>query len=105
MPSNNEHVLNITKYIGEHITEPLTLTSISRTMGLSREYVSFLFKREMNTTLTEFIHSQKMLLAKQLILNREMELTAIARYLGYENYSYFSRLFKQYFNVSPRRMQ
>lgn len=105
MPSNNEHILNITKYIGEHITEPLTLASISRTVGLSREYVSYLFKREMNTTLTDFIHSQKMLLAKQLVLNREMELTAIARYLGYENYSYFSRLFKHYFDISPRRMQ
>lgn len=105
MPSNNEHILNITKYIGEHITEPLTLASISRTVGLSREYVSYLFKREMNTTLTDFIHSQKMLLAKQLVLNREMELTAIAQYLGYENYSYFSRLFKHYFDISPRRMQ
>ena len=42
-----------------------------------------------------------MLLAKELVLRNEMSLSDLSAYLGYENYNYFSRLFKRYFDVTP----
>ena len=51
--------------------------------------------------LTEYVNERKMLLAKEFILNREMSLADISTYLGYDNYNYFSRLFKQYLGVTP----
>lgn len=105
LPSSNEHTLKIIKYIGEHITERLSLADISQTIGLCKEHVSFLFKREMGTTLTKYVNRQKMLAAKELILSREMNLNEVARFLGYDNYCYFSRLFKQTFDMTPIQMQ
>jgi len=99
--SNNSHIHRITRYVGEHITECLTLAQISRTFGLSKEYVAHLFKKEMGIPLTEHINRQKMLTARELIQSNEMPLTDIATYLGYRNYSYFSRLYKRYIGVTP----
>ena len=55
----------------------------------------------MGKTLTDYVNERKMLLAKELILNGEMSLTDISTYLGFDNYNYFSRLFKQYLGITP----
>jgi len=68
---------------------------------LSKEYTSYIFKKEIGKTLTDYVNERKMLLAQELIRNGEMSLTDIAVYLGFENYNYFSRLFKRYVEISP----
>lgn len=98
---DNEYVSRIMNYVDEHLGEKLTLKGISSYVGLSREYTCNIFKRETGKTLTDYINERKMLLAKELILSDEMSLTDVAAYLGFENYNYFSRLFKRYLEVSP----
>lgn len=102
---DNEHVMKILYYIEEHITEDLTLHTISKVVNLSREYTSYIFKRETGKTLTAYVNERKLLLAKELILGGEMSLTDVANYLGYDNYSYFSRMFKRYLKITPKEMQ
>ncbi|MBR4060794.1 MAG: helix-turn-helix transcriptional regulator [Lachnospiraceae bacterium] len=101
LTSGNEHVMKILHYIEEHITENLTLQTISSKMNLSREYTSYIFKKEMGKTLTAYVNERKLLLAKELIIDGSMTLTDIASYLGYENYNYFSRIFKNNLGITP----
>jgi AraC-like DNA-binding protein len=42
-----------------------------------------------------------MLVAKSMIQAGDLPLQNIAEHLGFENYSYFSRVFKKHFNISP----
>lgn len=105
LQSSNDHVLKITRYIGEHITEKISLQSISREIGLTKEYTAYIFKKELKRTLTDYINERKMLLAKDLILRDEMSLTDLASHLSYDNYNYFSRLFKRYFDITPVRLK
>lgn len=100
-PSTNEHISRIIHLVEDRLTEKLTLQDISREIGLTKEYISHIFKKEMNKTLTDYINERKMLLAKELIYAESMRLTDLSAYLGYENYSYFSTLFKRYFQVTP----
>ncbi len=101
LTSNNEHVIKILHYIEEHITENLTLQTISAKMNLSKEYTSYMFKKEMGKTLTAYVNERKLLLAKEMIIDGAMTLTDIASYLGYENYNYFSRIFKNNLGITP----
>ena len=105
LKSSNPYVLKIAKYIGEHITEKMTLQSISQEIGLTKEYTANIFKKEMKITLTNYINERKMLLAKDLIISNEMSLGDLSAYLGYENYNYFSRLFKRYFGITPTNLK
>ena len=101
LKSANPHVLKIVRYIDEHITENMSLKSVSNEIGLTKEYTSSIFKKHTNKTLTSYINERKMLLAKELLLRNEMSLGDLSTYLGYENYNYFSRLFKRHFDVTP----
>lgn len=97
----NEHVMKILNYIEEHITETLTLTTLSTYANLSKEYTSYIFKKETGKTLTAYVNERKLLFAKDLITNEKMSLKDTANYLGYENYNYFSTLFKKYMDTTP----
>ena len=101
MQLNNENVTSIFHYIDSHITEKMSLQSISREVGLSKEYTANLFKKETKRTITDYINERKMLLAKELILQDVMRLTDLSAYLGYSDYTYFTKLFKRYFDVTP----
>ena len=105
LKSSNRYVLKIAKYIGEHITEKMTLKSISDEIGLTKEYTAHIFKKETQMTLTNYINERKMLLAKELIITNEMSLSDLSAYLGYENYNYFSRLFKRHFDITPMNLK
>lgn len=98
---NNEHIEKIIRYIDENITEKMSLTSISQKINLSREHTSSIFKKEMGKTLTDYINERKMHFAKELISGGEMSLSQVCAYLEYSDYTYFSRLFKKYFDITP----
>lgn len=99
--SQNEHIHKILKYIDEHINEQLSLRIISKEINLSREYTSYIFKKEMSTTLTDYINERKLLLAKELISRQNMTLSQVAQHISFDNYNYFCRLFKKHFGISP----
>ncbi len=94
-------VIRIEKFIGENITKKITLQMIADYVHLSKEYVACLFKKNVGKTVIEYVNERKMLLAKNMIQTGEMSLNNVAQNLGYENYSYFSRLFSKHFNTSP----
>ncbi len=103
--SKNQNVIKILKYIENNIALPLTLTQISQAVNLSKEYTANLFKKEMGKTIIEYINEQKMLLAKNMIDNGETSLNDIAVSLGFENYSYFSKVFKKCYGIPPVKMK
>lgn len=103
--TNNLNVLNIIQYIQYHVYEPITLNSVSSHVHLSKEYVSYIFKRETGKTVSEYITEVKMARALEMLRNSNLTLIDIANNLSYNNYCYFSKYFKETFNYSPKQMQ
>ncbi len=101
--SNDKNVLSVLKYIDENLTERITISEIGKAVHLSNDYISHCFKRELGRSVMDYVNERRMLLARNMISGGEMSLTDIAEALGYESYSYFSRVFKRYFGVSPIR--
>ncbi len=99
--SNNYHITKALRYIHENIKSSITLDALSRYLHLTREYTATLFKKELGKTVSEYVNEKKMQIAKNMISEGVWELREIAEQLGYENYGYFSRLFKKQFNILP----
>lgn len=103
--SQNPHIESAIDYINKHISEPITLTTLASHLHLSREYLAFLFKKETGMTISSFVNERKLLLAHDLISENSSSLCNISKYLGYENYGYFSRIFKKRFGYSPTKIK
>ena len=102
LESNNKHIIGIIKYINEHITEQISHSTISEHLNLSKEYTSHIFKKETGKTITDYINERKLMIAKEMVLSTNYPMTDISERLGYENYSYFSKVFKKQFDTTPR---
>ncbi|MDN5276704.1 MAG: two-component system, response regulator YesN [Clostridiales bacterium] len=70
-------------------------------MYISPYYLSHLFKEELNITFLEYLTMVRMEEAKKLLKDTSLSIVAIASQVGYEDASYFSKVFKKYVGISP----
>lgn len=79
------------------------LDFVADRVNLSPAYVSYLFKKETGQTLVKYITDKKMDRAKKMLSDRNLKVMQVAKSCGYENQSYFNKLFKNYFGVTPKQ--
>ena len=102
----NELIVKIQNYITENYHDPsLCLTKISEEFGISENYFSFLFKKEVQENFSGYLEKLRMAKAKELVQNSDTSLSNLYQYLGYSNAASFRRVFKKTFGVSPKEMR
>ena len=74
-------------------------------LHITTKHLSRITKAVLNKTTTDLIIERNILEAKRLIINSNDTLTAIAELLGYEDYAYFSKIFKSKVKVSPLKFK
>lgn len=87
---------SIFEYINQHITEKLTLSLLVERCSISQSYISRLFRVCFQISATDYIHLHKLLMAKRYLLRDKKTVEDIAYLLGYNEYTYFSKVFKKY---------
>ena len=71
-------------------------------MNMSLKHLNRICKNILDSTLTEFIYDKIILESKRLLSNNTMTIGEVANELGFENYSYFTKVFKKYTNLTPK---
>ncbi len=99
--TNDENVVAILKYIEANLTSRITLPDISAAVHLSKDYIAHIFKKELGKPIVDYVNGRRMQIAKNMIGEGKYSLVEISDKLGYTSYSYFSRVFKHYYGVSP----
>ncbi len=94
-------VEEIKHYIHAHIGDDLTRNSLAEIIYLNPDYLARVFKREAGVSLGSYITQARIAAAKHLLETTTMSVYAVAKKVGYANYSYFSKLFKQDVGLSP----
>lgn len=69
--------------------------------GLSRNYFCYLFKKETGQNLWAYLTDNRLAKAKELLRTTQDKTYAIAYQVGYDNPSYFSKLFKKGTGMTP----
>lgn len=96
-------VLRAIRYINNHLYETCRVEQIAAVVKLHPTYLSYLFKQEVGTNLTNYVREKKMAEARNLLLNSDRSISEIAESLGYSSLSYFSRVFRTTYTESPRK--
>ena len=85
-------LMRVTNYIDEHYSDGVSLEEVALATGISRYYVSHLFKELMNTTFVGYV---------MLLVTTDSPIIEIASLSGFNNLSNFNRAFKMYFDRTP----
>nr|WP_307993173.1 response regulator [uncultured Niameybacter sp.] len=97
-----KEIVEIMDYVEEHIGEKITLGSIANHINMNESYISRLFKQETGMNIINYINIRKMEKAKELLGEKNMIVKDVAYALGFEEQSYFNRMFNKYFGVNPK---
>lgn len=92
------------QYISCHIEENLSLGDAARICGISRTYFSSLFKKETGENFSDYLNRMKMEKARELMLFQNIRVNEAAYRVGFNDESYFSKLFHKYMGTSPSKV-
>ena len=91
----------IIRYVEEHYGDAISFADLAKKLHLSRNYLSYLFKRETGSSYVAYLTNHRMQIAKELLLSNRYMIYEVAEKVGYQDPAYFSKVFKGATGVSP----
>ncbi|WP_062353074.1 PocR ligand-binding domain-containing protein [Bacillus kwashiorkori] len=102
-PFNNDSVLQPAfNYLEKHINEKVTQQQMAKLCHLSTSYFSRLFTKETGMNFTAFVSLKKLEMAKSLLNQTNLTIAEISEQLGFNEPSYFTKIFKKHENLTPK---
>lgn len=100
---NSSDVLmeNIKSYIDENLLHDFSMEDLAAIFNYNEKYLGRLFKQKTGITVKEYCNLAKVEKAKALLAGSSMNIANIAACAGYNNVTYFNRVFKKATGQSP----
>ncbi len=87
-------------YIEQHFCENISLADVAQAINISKNYLANLFKKELDITLINYVTNLRIEEAKRLLRQGNLKMYEVAGAVGYNDYAYFSQLFKKHTGVT-----
>lgn len=102
---NNELIKKAMLYISDHFNESITLDDVSNHVHLHPSYFSTMFKQATGSSFKEYLNMVRIEESKRLLSNTDFSIIDIAVAIGFEDQSYFSKVFKKYTGLTPKQFR
>ena len=89
-------------FLHQNYTRPITRWEIAEAVGVSEDYISRVFNRELNISPWDYLNRYRILQSKHLLLETTDTIGAIAHQVGFKDRAYFSRVFHRVAGMSPQ---
>ena len=91
------------EFIKRNYMKKITLEDVASYVYLSPSYFSKIFKQEMKMSFNNYLNFVRVEMSKKLLLDEKIELVDISNLVGFEEQSYFCKVFKKFTGVTPGR--
>ena len=92
-------------FIKAFYDQQISLADIAEAAHLSVSRLSHVFKEQMNITIIDYLTQVRIEKAKRLLISTDKNCTEICYEVGYNNQSYFTRIFKESLGITPRQFR
>lgn len=92
-------------YLKYNYRDDITLNSLASQMNIAPAYLSRVFNRDMNTSIPQYILRLRLGEARSQIKSTKKGVSEIAASCGFQSMSYFSKMFRREFGVTPSQMR
>lgn len=101
--TNSKHINAGKEYIYSHIKERITIEDLADELGVSASYFSRLFKKETGVSVSAYIRSQKIEMAKNLLQYSDYPIIDIANRLAFSSQSHLIQQFREVVGMTPKK--
>ena len=88
-------------FIQEHLAEKLTLERVATQVHISKSYLCRILKEELGCTFTEYTNHLRVERSKLYLHSSDLSLSEIACAVGFDDQSYYTRIFKREVGMPP----
>ena len=92
----------IEEYIRGHYAEDISRNEIAKVFFLTPEYLAKLYKKKTGVSIKNAVIEVRIEKAKELLAREDIRISDVAGMVGFDNFSYFSTLFKKYTGITPK---
>ena len=92
---------SVIQYIDKHLSEKLTVEQLANSVYLHPDYFSRLFLEINGVRPLDFINNKRLERSQILLATSDLTIAEVAMEIGLPNVSYFNRLFKKKFHLTP----
>ncbi len=92
----------VINYCMTHLSDDLSLDAVAKALFLDKYYISKLFPAKLGVRYVEFVRSQRISRACEMLRSTDRAITDIAYDCGFMNQSTFNRVFREIIGMSPR---
>lgn len=96
-----EKMKTVLKYVEEHYSERITIDDMAAVTFYSKSHFMKFFKSHMGTGFIDYLNDYRLTMADRLLRSTDDPIIEIAQKSGFENLSYFNRIFKRKYAQSP----
>jgi signal transduction histidine kinase/ABC-type sugar transport system substrate-binding protein/AraC-like DNA-binding protein/DNA-binding response OmpR family regulator len=89
-------------YIQQHHARDLSRQEIAEAVGVSKNYITQIFHQELGISLWDYLTRYRIMRAKELLRGTDESITTIAEQVGFDDASYFGRVFRKQAGCSPQ---
>jgi signal transduction histidine kinase/AraC-like DNA-binding protein/CheY-like chemotaxis protein len=89
-------------YLHQNYTRSISRWEIAEAVGVSEDYLSRVFNRELNISPWDYLNRYRVLQSKHLLFHTTESVGVIARQVGFKDQAYFSRVFHKVTGMSPQ---
>lgn len=93
---DNNRINMVFNYVKDHFQEPILLDDVSELVSMTTPSFCRYFKKITNKTFTTFVNEYRLVHASKLLAEKPMSITEICFESGFNNFSHFNKLFKEY---------
>lgn len=101
-PKNTEVMKNAIQYITQNYNRPLTLEETAGHVHLNPSYFSTIFKQSCGSSFKEYLNYIRIEESKHLLTETNYSIIDIAVAVGFEDQSYFTKVFKKFTGLTPK---
>ncbi|MBR7090504.1 MAG: response regulator [Lachnospiraceae bacterium] len=102
-PVNDRMIDSVVADIRDHYMEDISLTSLAAKYNVSMGSLSRMIKDHLQLNFSDYIASLRIQRAKELLSDETLSIQEIAEIVGYNDYFYFTKVFKKIEGISPSK--
>lgn len=100
---HSDVVYKVMEYVKKNFSKKISLEDVAKHVYLSRSYLSSIFKEETGQSLFSYINQVRVEKSKLYLLDNNVSLVDVAALCGFEDQSYFTKVFKKETGLSPKK--